>query len=159
MSILNSSVNKKISVKLSLNEINEIKLYIKGAVDGFCNINNGETFSVRRLFGGDNGNWNGTPLQAIYNYYVSVGADNAKEKSAIDVGVLLKQVLSDDVYWEYELIKGYTNEYRRIGRNKQIAVQMKLTGNLCLIGFNIDVISTQKLPANTAGSLHLLYYL
>lgn len=65
MSILNSSVSKKISVKLSLNEINEIKLYIKGAVDGFCNINNGETFSVRRLFGGDNGNWNGTPLQAI----------------------------------------------------------------------------------------------
>lgn len=51
-----------------------------------------------------------------YNYYVSVGEDNAKEKSAIDVGVLLKQVLSDDVYWEYELIKGYTNEYRRIGR-------------------------------------------
>jgi len=55
-------------------------------------------------------------LQAIYNYYVSVGEDNAKEKSAIDVGVLLKQVLSDDVYWEYELIKGYTNEYTRIGR-------------------------------------------
>ena len=78
MSILNSSVSKKISVKLSLNEINEIKLYIKGAVDGFCNINNGETF--------------------------------------FDVGVLLKQVLSDDVYWEYELIKGYTNEYRRIVR-------------------------------------------
>ena len=68
------------------------------------------------MFGGDNGNWNGTPLQAIYNYYVSAGEDNAKEKSAIDVGVLLKQVLSDDVYWEYELIKGYTNEYRRIGR-------------------------------------------
>lgn len=116
MSILNLSGSKKISVKLSLNEINEIKLYIKGAVDGFCNINNGETFSVRRLFGGDNGNWNGTPLQAIYNYYVSVGEDNAKEKSAIDVGVLLKQVLSDDVYWEYELKKGYTNEYRRVGR-------------------------------------------
>lgn len=36
MSILNSSVSKKISVKLSLNEINEIKLYIKGAVDGFA---------------------------------------------------------------------------------------------------------------------------
>ena len=116
MSILNLSGSKKISVKLSLNEINEIKLYIKGAVDGFSNINNGETFSVRRLFGGDNGNWNGTPLQAIYNYYVSVGEDNAKEKSAIDVGVLLKQVLSDDVYWEYELKKGYANEYRRVGR-------------------------------------------
>ena len=28
MSILNSSVSKKISVKLSINEINEIKLYI-----------------------------------------------------------------------------------------------------------------------------------
>ena len=55
-------------------------------------------------------------MQTIYNYYVSVGEDNAKEKSAIDVGVLLKQVLSDDVYWEYELKKGYTNEYRRIGR-------------------------------------------
>ena len=112
MSITNSSMCKNPSVKLTESEIENIKFYIKGAVDGFCN-NNSEPFSVRILFGGENADWHFTPLQTIYDYYVSVNDTAARKKAAVDAGIFLKQVLADDDRWEYEMLSGRVNEYKR----------------------------------------------
>ncbi len=67
--------------------------YIRNEVDKGIN----ERISVRLLFGGPKSDWHGTSLQKIYDSYISTGLnhENAKKKSAIDVGWLLKKVLME----------------------------------------------------------------
>ncbi len=102
------------SAKLSTIDIEFAKAYIKGAVHSFCENNPGEYFSVRRLFGGGNGDWGDTPLQRIYEYhkYINPIKDPAK-RAAIDVGWLLKAVLRDDCR-TFECVDGYNREYKLI---------------------------------------------
>lgn len=108
----NDTSTKQISAKLSDLETANAKLYIKGAVHSFCENNKGEDFSVRILFGGDNRNWYDTPIQKIYDYYeVNQYSDSAR-RAAIDVGRLLKAVLSEDKSRTYDKVDGYTNSYR-----------------------------------------------
>ena len=106
---------RAISAKILNIDIEIAKTYIKDVVDDFCNKYPQEKFSVRILFGGVNKDWNGTPLQKIYDYYILNGYSNKKafKKSAIDVGRLLKTVLVEDKQ-KYLCIKGYTNEYKII---------------------------------------------
>ena len=110
----NNTTIKSISAKLSDLEIENAKLYIKGAVHSFCKNSKGEDFSVRILFGGDNRNWYDTPIQTIYNYYEANQYADPAERAAIDVGWLLKAVLSEDKSRTYDEIDGYTNSYRLI---------------------------------------------
>jgi len=112
----NNNRVRAISAKLSPFELDSIEVYIKGVVDNFCKRFPKEKFSVRIFFGGDNKDWNGTPLQKIYDYYISIGLSYKKafNKSAIDVGRLLKKLLIEDEQL-YLYIKGYTNEYILIG--------------------------------------------
>ena len=88
---------RKISAKISAEEIALAKDYIQNAVHSHCNSNPDKEFSVRTLFGGDNKDWTDTPLQCIYDYhkYVRMSKDPA-EDAAKDVGWLLKSVLSID---------------------------------------------------------------
>ena len=89
----------RISAVLSDEEVNLAKAYILGAVHSRCTAGGDPRISIRRLFGGDNANWKGTPLQAIYNYYVSVKGyahEKAADSAAQDVGKLLKTVLYED---------------------------------------------------------------
>lgn len=81
-----------------------IKVYIQGAVYSFCNNNPKENFSVRILFGGDNRDWNGTPLQRIFDWYIKDGKNHqdAADRAAIDLGILLKTVLTEDAR-QYEI--------------------------------------------------------
>lgn len=103
---------RKISAKLSDNEIELCKAYIKGAVHGFCNTNKGEHFSVLSLFGGDNRLWYDTPLQMIYDYYErnKVNNEPPSKSAGKDVGRLLKIVLEKDKY-NYMEINAFNNEY------------------------------------------------
>ncbi len=105
---------QKISAKLSDADLELIKTYIQGAVDGFCNNNQNQRFSVRILFGGENGIWSNRPLDKIFTYHVSNGSPDPQKQSAIDVGWMLKDVLDSDVKWKYEVLKEYGNEYHRI---------------------------------------------
>lgn len=75
-----------------------IKVYMQGAVYAFCNIKPNEPFSARILFGGNNRNWNGTPMQKIYDYYIKEGKseEDAHQSAAIDAGRLLKALLDRD---------------------------------------------------------------
>ena len=108
---------QKISAKLSETDLEIIRTYIQGAVDGFCNNNPNQRFSVRILFGGENGIWNDRPLDKIFTYHASNGSSDPQKQSAIDVGWLLKDVLERDVKWKYEMVKEYGNEYRRISNS------------------------------------------
>lgn len=95
----------KISEKLISADIEIIKLYILSSVNAVCKVkqskNSNKTnarFSVSSLFGGNNRNWAGTPLQKIYDYYKSIGKthDVAYKQAAQDMGKLLARVLADD---------------------------------------------------------------
>jgi len=86
----------------------EVRAYIQGAVYCWCKNMPGQIFAVRDLFGGDNADWNRTPLQVIYYYwsssyreqYPELSDDELHEKAAEqaskDVGWLMKSVLQDD---------------------------------------------------------------
>lgn len=87
-----------ISADLVPVDIEVIKAYMLGAVNSFCNVQPGEPFSVRILFGGNNRDWHNTPMQKLYDYYLSQGksTEEAHQSAAIDAGRLLKTVLERD---------------------------------------------------------------
>lgn len=105
---------RSISAKISSTELELAKAYIKGAVHCFSKNSHGQKMSVRVLFGAENKDWYDTPLQVIYDYYISKSCANAKERAAIDVGWLLKTVLAEDDSREYTETTGYTKEYSMI---------------------------------------------
>lgn len=94
-------------------ELTKIKCFLQGAV--YCWIKNrkNEFFCARDLVGGDNYDWNGTPLIALYTKHKNL---NKSEKDAIDdagkdVGWILKLVLKDDKRRfedkKIDIVKGY----------------------------------------------------
>lgn len=101
--IINSNQTvRNISAKLTDTEIALTKTYIQGAVHSHCNNCPDKELSVRILFGGDNRNWAGTPLQRIYEYYNGNGSENPYKDAARDVGWLLKSVLVEDEARNFE---------------------------------------------------------
>ena len=69
--------------------------YIHGHLDRFIlsSTTPNVTFRARDLVGGRN-TWNGTPLMDIHNFYIQQGVNDPDNKAAIDVGRLLKSVIS-----------------------------------------------------------------
>jgi len=96
----------RLSAKLIPVDEEIIKVYMQGAVYAFCNTNKNEVFSARILFGGDNRNWGGTPMQKLYDYYIKEGKteEDAHQSAAIDAGRLLKAVLERDQYRKFEIV-------------------------------------------------------
>lgn len=105
---------RSISAKLPMMDVEIIKTYMRGCVQGFCCNDPKKPFSVRVLFGGENRDWRSTPLQRLYDFYKREGAtdEEAHDRAKKDAGWLLKAVLSEDLY-TYECIDGYTKEYIR----------------------------------------------
>lgn len=75
-----------------------IKAFIQGTVYCWCKNRKGEQFAARDLMGGENFEWSGTPLIALYEKHVSQGKDvNASiDAAGRDLGWLLKTVLAED---------------------------------------------------------------
>lgn len=94
----NTKRTYNITAKLIPADIEVIKVYMLGAVNAFCNVKPDEAFSARILFGGNNKNWNGTPMQKLYDYYIKEGKseEDAHQSAAIDAGRLLKALLEKD---------------------------------------------------------------
>jgi hypothetical protein len=94
-----------------------IKAFMQGAV--YCWVKNrqGEPFAVRDLMGGENFEWQGTPLYALYEKHIDGGKDNdsAIESAAKDLGWLTKTVLSDDKRTFEAGKAGLVSSYRWIG--------------------------------------------
>ena len=91
----------------------KIKDFLQGAVYCWCKNRNNEWFSLSALVGGENKNWYGTPLQAIYDKHLeNHPPEKAYEQAAQDAGRLLKSVLNKDSRSFDMKEDSWTNEYR-----------------------------------------------
>lgn len=95
--------------------------YLLGAVQAWCRDRHGEWFAARDLLGGANFYWQGTPLLPLYIYYMErSNHDNvySVKQAGRAAGHLLKRVLIEDSKRTYETRKGYTRQYRWVGRER-----------------------------------------
>lgn len=79
-------------------QVSLIMAFLQGAVYSWAKNRKDEQFAVRDLVGGDNFEWEGTPLIVLYEKHVALGEDNesAITDAAKDLGWLLKSVLDAD---------------------------------------------------------------
>ena len=94
-----------------------IKAYLQGAVYSWVKNRSGEQFAARDLVGGENYEWQGTPLIVLYEKHIALGkaSDAAVDDAAKDLGWLLKAVLNEDKR-HFEIGRsGLTAGYRWIG--------------------------------------------
>lgn len=127
MTIINDRKPARTINSLSESEKIEARAYIQGAVYCWCKNKPDEAFAVRDLFGGDNTDWEGTPLQAIYCYrrlsykerYPKLNSDELHKKAAgqaaRDVGWLAKSVLQNDRREFESFDAGRAKGYKWIG--------------------------------------------
>lgn len=96
------------------NEKQRIMDFLQGAVYCWCKNRPDEWFAVRKLMGGENFYWQGTPLMPLYEKQVKKGksGNDAMEAAAIDCGWLLKKVIAKDKReFETEVFE-QTRQYR-----------------------------------------------
>lgn len=76
----------------------KIMAFLQGAIYCWCKNRKEEYFSVPELLGGENYDWNSTPLIALYEHYIGEkeSHDEAVYHAGLDVGTLLKQVVRKD---------------------------------------------------------------
>ena len=81
-----------------MQEKQRIRDFLQGAVYCWCKNRQDEWFSLRILMGGENYDWNGTPLMALYEKQVKAGVSGqaAVDQAGKEGGWLLKRVISDD---------------------------------------------------------------
>jgi hypothetical protein len=109
---------RSISASIEVTEYLRIKDFIHGAVYCWCKNNQDEHdesrwFAARDLFGGENTNWKGTPLQALYEYHFIHNKERAVEMAGIDLGHILKKLLSEDIRF-FDTKKNYVRFYKWI---------------------------------------------
>lgn len=80
---------------LSAEEERRARDFLQGAVYSWCKNRLDEEFALRDLVGGENTDWEGTPLQPIYERHLP--SPDAFSSAAKDAGWLLKSVLMDDI--------------------------------------------------------------
>jgi len=91
-----------------------IMAFLQGAVYCWCKNNKSERFTIIELMGGENRDWNGTPLQILYDRQIQEGKNEkeAFDNAGRDCGWLLKKVIhSDKRRFETEetgINRGYT---------------------------------------------------
>jgi hypothetical protein len=83
---------------ITIAERQAISYFLQGAVYCWCKNQEGEWFSMRDLMGGDNRDWNGTPLIALYNKNIRNGKthDESFDLAGRESGWMLKKVLQED---------------------------------------------------------------
>ena len=87
--------------------------FLQGAVYCWCKNRKDEWFSVRDLMGGENFDWNGTPLIVLFNKHKKKGKsdDDAISDAGKDAGWIAKRVINDDKR-EFQTKDEYTRKYR-----------------------------------------------
>ena len=94
-----------------------IKAYMQGAVYSWVKNRKDEPFAVRDLAGGENYEWEGTPLFVLWEKQLRLGkkGDDATEDAAKDLGWLTKTVLAEDKRTFTVEKAGMVNSYRWVG--------------------------------------------
>ena len=84
---------------ITTEEKHDIINFLQGAVYCWCKNRRDEWFSLRNLMGGENFDWNGTPLLALYHKHINNGhnSDVSIEKAGKDAGWILKKVIKNDI--------------------------------------------------------------
>lgn len=100
---------------ISQEDIDRIKVYLQGAVYAWCNSEKKhKVFRTRIFLGGENGDWNTTPVQILYDYYRRGGQRShqyAHREAGKAAGRLLKIVLSEDAR-VFEIRNGHVKGYK-----------------------------------------------
>lgn len=94
-----------------------IRAFMQGAIYSWAKNRKDEPFAVRDLVGGENFEWEGTPLIALYKKHINGGKDNesAIEAAAQDLGWLTKAVLAEDKRRFTAGKAGLVSHYRWVG--------------------------------------------
>lgn len=102
-----------------IDEDRDICNYLHGAVYYWCKNckeenGNPKWFAARDFLGGENYSWAGTPLYSLYQKHIDEGDDNdtSIQKAAIDAGILLKKVISEDKRLFDTEVFGLVRHYR-----------------------------------------------
>jgi hypothetical protein len=100
---------------IGITAIQEQRIYdfLQGAVYCWCKNRSSEWFTVRDLLGGDNFDWNGTPLIVLYDKYINNGKkhDKAVIEAGKDAGRIMKAVLNIDDR-DFLTKKGFVRTYK-----------------------------------------------
>lgn len=90
-----------------------IEFFMQGAIYTWVK-NNEEAFAVRDLVGGVNTDWNGTPLQVLYDKHIQngKGPEDAFKSAAKDLGWIVKAMIDRDRRRFSFLKSGLVNSYR-----------------------------------------------
>ena len=83
---------------ISTVEFQRIYDYLQGAVYCWCKNKSREWFSAREFLGGENFDWNGTPMIVLYEKHIRKGKtdEQAISDAGKDAGWILKKVIHDD---------------------------------------------------------------
>lgn len=94
-----------------------IKAFLQGAVYSWVKNRSGEQFAARDLVGGENYEWQGTPLVVLYEKHIKLGkaGESAVDAAGKDLGWLLKDVLAEDKRHFEAGRSGLTAGYRWLG--------------------------------------------
>ena len=96
---------------ISETQAQEIRNYLQGAIRCHDKVAVGKWFSLRDLMGGANFDWNGTPMQALFEAYR--GRSDTLKVTAKSAGLLLKAAIEEDPCRRYETKKeAFTRMYR-----------------------------------------------
>lgn len=97
MSLIPDSEVREVS-GITIEQNRLIKAFLQGAVYSWVKNRKDEQFAARDLVGGENFEWEGTPLFALYLKHINSGKENieAIEAAGKDAGWLLKAVLFED---------------------------------------------------------------
>lgn len=83
---------------ISQSEKQRIMDYLQGAVYCWCKNHQKEWFSARDFLSAQNYNWQGTPMQVLYQKHIEKGkdSDDSVKGAGKDAGWILKKVIDQD---------------------------------------------------------------
>jgi len=90
---------------------------MQGAIYAWAKNFPAKPFAVRDLVGGENGDWTGTPLFALYEAYIKHGEcdEVAQSHAAQDLGWIVKNLLNNDKRTYVNTKPDDVNHYEWVG--------------------------------------------
>ncbi|KQO28421.1 hypothetical protein ASF10_23105 [Flavobacterium sp. Leaf82] len=112
MSIIPFSKIRNVT-NITVAEKERIYDFFQGALYCWCKNRPDEWFTVRDFLGGENFDWNGTPLIVLFNKHKKQGKSDADsiEAAGKDAGWIAKKVIAEDAR-EFETEKGFVRRYK-----------------------------------------------
>ncbi|MGL4986241.1 MAG: hypothetical protein ACRC5H_03780 [Treponemataceae bacterium] len=83
----------QVTAQLSRAQISAIEAHILNLVNTWCINNGSKKFTIRDFAGGQNYNWNGTPLIDLYNWHRNNNSTDPEYDAGMDAGRILKRIL------------------------------------------------------------------